>query len=228
MKRINNDNTTTELKGGDTVFTWSEWLSPDYIQRKNVPKRAGIYMLRAVDQQGQPAFLVGREGSELNGVIYIGMTGSSNTLKNRFMSLVRAWKTVTKWKRPPHGSRSHFEGDHVATALLKGHSFQVRYLNLPTAPRTENKVVADYAKSNGMTVEEFRAVTRTNVDHDVKVVDFEAGHIQQFKRECGGKLPMLNRDDDGKNDTLPTDEWMDEHLKQLEERDKHWPSEDSL
>jgi hypothetical protein len=224
MKRINNDNTTTELKGGDTVFTWSDWLSPDSVERKSVPERAGIYMLRVVDEHGQPAFLVSQRGSDLHGVIYIGMTGSSNSLKNRFMSLVRAWKTVSKWKRVPHGSRGHFESDPIAKALLMGHSFQVRYLNLPTAPKAENEAVTDYAKSQGMTVEEFRSATGTYVDHDVPVFAVEAGHIQRFKRECGGKLPMLNRDDDGKNDKLPTDNWMEEHLNQLEELNKRWPS----
>ncbi|QYK52896.1 MAG: hypothetical protein KF824_11620 [Fimbriimonadaceae bacterium] len=219
MKRINNDNTITELKGGDKVFTWSDWLSPDCIERKNVPERAGIYMLRAIDNQGEPAFMVDREGSDLHGVIYIGMTGSSNSLKNRFMSLVRAWRTVTKWKNAPHGSRAHFESDPVAKALLKGHSFQVRYLNLPTAPKTEDKSVTDYAKSMDITAEEFRSAIGICMDHDERVFAVEAGHIQRFKREFRESLPLLNRDDDGKNDVLPTDEWMDEHLKQLEEID---------
>jgi len=227
MKRINNDNTTTQLGGGATVFTWSDWISPDDFKIANVPARAGIYMLRVVNQDGKPVSLMNRKGSDLDGVIYIGMTGSSNTLKNRLMDLVRAWRTLTNWKAAPHGSRKHFDDDPVAQALLKGHSFQVRFQSLPTAPKTESKELTDFANSKGITAEGFRLATGTSHKHDEHVSAHEEEAIQRFKRENDGKLPILNRDDDGKNNVQPTDEWMDEHLNKIMESSNFIESEDA-
>lgn len=60
----------------------------------------------------------------MEGVIYIGMSGKDNTLRNRCYELARLWWTNTKWTKPPHTresqstTKSPTEGAHWSLCLV--------------------------------------------------------------------------------------------------------------
>jgi len=197
------------------MFTWSDEFAPEDVVPKNVPQKAGIYLVLAyknglrIAQPGQ------KLTSALPGVVYVGMTGSKNTLQGRFCRLACAWRQNSNQKTPSHGSRHHYNNDPAAQQLFSVSDVRLTYMTLPTSE--EAPAVEAYADKLGMTAAEWRKMAGIPLTADRYVEAKEASHIQWFKREFG-YIPILNRDDDGGKDPYPDDAFYDKHFADLERR----------
>ena len=194
-------------------FDWSALLDPVHVRPRDLPATAGIYMVVACDANGTPVTMPNEPPhSQMKGVAYIGLTGKSYTLKNRFAALARAWRPHSKQKKPSHGSREHYNADLKAQALFKVEHVRIRFMPLPTDSKTEPKALTDFATQRGMSTDEFREMFGLGLIGDKLVADSEANSIQWFKKQ-NGYIPMLNRREEGAGDKPPTDAERAELLK---------------
>lgn len=204
--------------GHQPNFIWSELLNPATVKPASLPKKAGVYVVVACDSQGSPIKnLDALAHSALSGVVYIGMTGSNNTLKRRFSALARAWRANSKQQIPSHGSRSHYNSDPRAKKLFLVENVRLRYQALPTATPQDSAGMENFATSQNLSVSDLRLLLGLEKTTDKRVYAMEVGLIQWFKRSYG-YIPILNRDDDGAKDEYPTDNWMDLHFTDMEHR----------
>ncbi|MCY3018155.1 MAG: hypothetical protein NTW87_03865 [Planctomycetota bacterium] len=194
-------------------FIWSGRLDPVTVKPRDLPATAGIYAVIACDANGEPIKLPNEPArSRMKGVVYIGLTMKSYTLKNRFAALARAWRPKSKQKKPSHGSRDHYNKDGKARKLFKVEHVRIQYMPLPTDPKTDAPVITAVARTLNITTEEFRKVIGLELTGDQLVADSEAMAIQWFKRQHG-YIPMLNRREEGLGDKPPTAAELESNLK---------------
>ena len=190
-------------------------MDPVDVKPANLPAKAGVYVVVACNPQGHPIKQTGEPAhSPLSGVVSVGMTGSSNTLKGRFSALARAWRPNSQQKSPSHGSRTHYNNDpQVQQAFSLAH-VRLRYQSSSSAPQNPTEL-ENLAKSHNLTVSDLRILLGCETTADSHVEAMEAGFIQWFKRAYG-YIPILNRDDDGTRDKPHTEAWLDEHFADME------------
>ena len=204
--------------GGPPAFIWSGLLDPNYVKRKDVPKMAGIYVVVAHDTNGKPITQQGEPAhSPLPGVVYVGMTGSRNTLKGRFMALARAWRKNSKQRNPSHGSRKHYNKDSIAQKLFLVGDVRLRYMPLPSDVQSDPLELTQYAQSINRDVKELRTLFGLEKTADKRVEAVEKTHIQWFKRQYD-YIPILNRDDDGAHDVVANDLWLKSQIAEMERK----------
>lgn len=186
-------------------FKWSTLLDPANVKPKDLPNKAGIYKAVVCDSNGGPKSLPGEpQNSPMKGVVYVGMTGKNNTLKNRFCDLARSWRTNAKWTKPPHGSRIHYDKDPKAQKLFQVAEVRIQYMELPSDAHAEHQAIVDLQNKLGLDEGDVRKIVGLPLTGDNRVADMEAINMQAFKN-TGGYIPILNRDEEGRGDKPPTD-----------------------
>lgn len=204
--------------GDHPDFIWSELLNPNDVKPSRLPPKAGVYVAVACDSQGDPIKQPSEpDHSPLPGVVYIGMTGSSYTLQNRFSELARAWRPDSNQATPSHDSRKHYNDDPMAQQAFTVANVRLRFMPLPTFAKQEPVELENLAKSQDLSVNELRSLLSLEKTAEKRVEAMEAGLIQWFKRAYG-YIPILNRDDDGTKDERPTEDWIDQHFTDMERR----------